>query len=349
MENNIVISFIIPVHNSEKFLKRCVESVVKEEKQPKDNNLAEVIIIENGSSDHTKQIGTALAEKYENVFLICSEKGVSNARNAGVKAAHGEWIFFLDADDYLPAGTLQKLLDTVNSGKAADLYIFSYEKGNAIVNVATGENADGYEGTGVRECLAGMLRNPTRCMAVWGKLFRHSIIQQSSLDFNKKLSLAEDSDFLIRYIIKCGRIIFSQESCYHYSTDAGSAMRTYDGKKTEGYLLSLQTTQNAIPENDQQLYQAYQVYILMHLNIMMVREVFSAGNRVAFSEKVKALKKLLREEIFQKALQAVPVASCRSARMMPILLLKFQQYYLCGKVYELRAKQNEKKEMRTED
>ena len=47
----------------------------------------------------------------------------------------------------------------------------------------------------------------------------------------------------------------------------------------------------------------------MHLNIMMVREVFSAGNRVAFSEKVKALKKLLREEIFQKALQAVPVAS----------------------------------------
>lgn len=165
MENNIVISFIIPAHNSEKFLKRCVESVVKEEKQPKDNNLAEVIIIENGSSDHTKQIGTALAEKYENVFLICSEKGVSNARNAGVKAAHGEWIFFLDADDYLPAGTLQKLLDTVNSGKAADLYIFSYEKGNAIVNVATGENAYGYEGTGVRECLAGMLRNPTRCMA----------------------------------------------------------------------------------------------------------------------------------------------------------------------------------------
>ena len=114
--------------------RRCVESVVKEEKQPKDNNLAEVIIIENGSSDHTKQIGTALAEKYENVFLICSEKGVSNARNAGVKAAHGEWIFFLDADDYLPAGTLQKLLDTVNSGKAADLYIFSYEKGNAIVD-----------------------------------------------------------------------------------------------------------------------------------------------------------------------------------------------------------------------
>ena len=77
-----MISFIIPAHNSEKFLKRCVESVVKEEKQSKDNNLAEVIIIENGSSDHTKQIGTALAEKYENVFLICSEKGVSNARNA---------------------------------------------------------------------------------------------------------------------------------------------------------------------------------------------------------------------------------------------------------------------------
>ena len=344
-----MISFIIPAHNSEKFLKRCVESVVKEEKQSKDNNLAEVIIIENGSSDHTKQIGTALAEKYENVFLICSEKGVSNARNAGVKAAHGEWIFFLDADDYLPAGTVEKLLKKIKAEENTDLHIFSYEKGTDIVDVTDGQRQTYYQNAAVKDGLAEMLWNPTRCMAVWGKLFRNSLIQQSSLKFNKNLSLAEDSDYLIRYIIKSSSIAFSSDVCYHYSTDGGSAMRTYDGKKAAGYLLSLQTTQQAIPVGDEQLALAYQVYVLMHLNVIMVREVFSSGNTASFSGKVKVLKNMLQKDIFNKALHAVPAGSCRSARMLPILLLKCHQYYLCGKVYELRAKQNAKREKTSGD
>ena len=62
----------------------------------------EIIIIENGSSDYTEQVGKTLEETYENVYLTYSEKGVSSARNAGMQMARGEWIFFLDADDYLP-------------------------------------------------------------------------------------------------------------------------------------------------------------------------------------------------------------------------------------------------------
>lgn len=349
MENRIAISFIIPAHNAEKFLARSVESVVKEANQTENVKSIEVIIIENGSSDRTNQLGKKLAEKYENVFLICSEKGVSNARNAGLEAARGEWIFFLDADDYLTAGTVEKLLKKIKAEENTDLHIFSYEKGTDIVDVTDGQRQTYYQNAAVKDGLAEMLWNPTRCMAVWGKLFRNSLIQQSSLKFNKNLSLAEDSDYLIRYIIKSSSIAFSSDVCYHYSTDGGSAMRTYDGKKAAGYLLSLQTTQQAIPVGDEQLALAYQVYVLMHLNVIMVREVFSSGNTASFSEKVKVLKNMLQKDIFSKALYAVPAGSCRSARMLPILLLKCHQYYLCGKVYELRAKQNAKREKTSGD
>ena len=344
MENKIAISFIIPAHNAENFLTRSVESVIKEAKQTENAKWTEIIIIENGSSDHTAQLGKSLAEKYDNVFLICSEKGVSNARNAGLEVAHGEWIFFLDADDYLPAGTIEKLLKKIKADEKTDLHIFSYEKGTDIVNVTDGQRQESYRDAAVKDGLAEMLWNPTRCMAVWGKLFRNSLIQQSSLKFNKNLSLAEDSDYLIRYIIKCSRITFSSDVCYHYSTDTGSAMRTYDGKKAAGYLLSLQTTQQEIQVEDEQLTLAYQVYVLMHLNVIMVREVFNSGNTASFPEKVKVLKNMIQKDIFNKALHAVPAGSCRSARMLPILLLKCHWYYLCGKVYELRAKQNAKRE-----
>lgn len=349
MENNIAISFIIPAHNAEKFLTRSVESVVKEADQTENTKVIEVIIIENGSSDHTDQLGKTLAEKYENVFLICSEKGVSNARNAGLEAAHGEWIFFLDADDYLPTGTIETLLKKMDAEETADLHIFSYEKGTDVVNVTESQRQVCYRDAAVKDGLAEMLWNPTRCMAVWGKLFRNSLIRQSSLKFNKNLSLAEDSDYLIRYIMVSSSIAFYSDVCYHYSTDVGSAMRTYDGKKAAGYLLSLQTTQQAIPVGDEQLTLAYQVYILMHFNVIMVREVFSSGNAASFSEKVKVLNNMLQKDIFNKALHAVPAGSCRSARMLPILLLKCHQYYLCGKVYELRAKQNAKREKTSGD
>ena len=62
-------------------------------------------------------------------------------------------------------------------------------------------------------------------------------------------------------------------------------MRTYDGKKAEGYLRSLEVTQEEIPEDNKALSYAYQIYILMHLNVIMVREVFATENTMAFSDK----------------------------------------------------------------
>ena len=83
MENKISISFIIPAHNAEKVLKRSVESVVRGAGCDKYAKHMEIIIIENGSSDYTEQVGKTLEETYENVYLTYSEKGVcKKCRNA---------------------------------------------------------------------------------------------------------------------------------------------------------------------------------------------------------------------------------------------------------------------------
>lgn len=344
MENKISISFIIPAHNAEKVLKRSVESVVRGAGCDKYAKHMEIIIIENASSDYTEQVGKTLEETYENVYLTYSEKGVSSARNAGMQMARGEWIFFLDADDYLPNGAISSLFSEIDEKEEADLYIFSYEKGKDVVFVTENSCKEMEQCRKSEECLKEMLCNPTRCMAVWGKLFKKSIIQKHALIFNSELNFAEDSDFLIRYIRRSHSIMFSKKKCYHYSTDNNSVMRTYDGKKAEGYLRSLEVTQEEIPEDNKALSYAYQIYILMHLNVIMVREVFATENTMAFSDKVKTLKKILKHKLFSRALDAVSVKECKSARMLPILLLKCHLYSLCGTIYALRAKQNARRE-----
>lgn len=339
MDHKPKLSVIIPAHNAGKFLERCVNSIVLEKHQLN----MEVLIIENGSSDNTAEVARTLEEKYDYVHLVYSETGVSNARNTGINKASGDWIFFLDADDFLPAGVVS-VLEQDMADQSVDLYLYSYEKGDSIVSVSDGSGRRVYEGSEIENCRVMMLENPTRCMAVWGKLFKKDVILRHSLKFKKNLRLAEDSDYLIRYTMYCEKIVFCRDIMYHYSTEPASAMRTYDGRKTQEYVKSLLDTEKFIETDSERIQKAYKIYVLMHLNVIMVREVFYVGNPESFANKVRRMRNILNMEIFYKALTNLPVTACKSGRMLPILLLKCRMYGLCGLVYQMRARQNQKRE-----
>ena len=144
------ISVIIPAHNAEKTLKRAVESVLAAMKtveedaviasrlQAEDSEkpLFEILIIENGSEDATEFTARRLeAESDGRVRLLKSEKGVSNARNRGLEEACGEWILFLDADDYLLEGAGAVLRDALHF-TGTDLIVCSYEAGGQQIHLS---------------------------------------------------------------------------------------------------------------------------------------------------------------------------------------------------------------------
>ena len=92
MNEKILISYIIPAYNAADTLERAVESITHTCNMEK----CEILIVENGSTDYTNSVALKLIQKYgENVKLIHSEKGVSRARNEGLKNARGEWIVFV--------------------------------------------------------------------------------------------------------------------------------------------------------------------------------------------------------------------------------------------------------------
>lgn len=190
-----LISVIVPVHNGQDYLEKCIESI---ENQTYDN--LEVFIINDGSTDNTGQICAGLMERYANVRVITMEdEGVSAARNAGLDAAKGAFVTFVDADDRLRPKMLEALFEGMME-TAADIcgcQFFQWQKEEQWEGFLSQkyhkQPARSYRATPYlkEEILAGN----SRC---WSKLYRRSVI--GKLRFQRGLSIGEDMLFLIQLL-----------------------------------------------------------------------------------------------------------------------------------------------------
>lgn len=332
------ISFIIPAHNAQEYIKRAVDSI--EFSLQKLAFKYEIIVVENFSTDKTKDILNELSSQITRLKVInASQKGVSFARNLGLKNAQGKYIIFVDADDYLVMDEVENTLLQLKDYPSAQLFVTSYEIGEADFNVTSKSSSYRDECFAIKQ---KMLENPTKFMPVWAKIFQRELIEKNQLEFDEALRLAEDGDFMLRYLAFCDEIVFLVDKFYHYSNDNDSAMRTFDGQKTKDYLVALKTSKEFLIKNYPKLLPAYNKYILMHLNVIMVREVFVLENRLSYFEKLKWSKKVVNEKIFKEALQKTTFRECKTPRMVSILFLKLHLYILASIIFKLRVMQNMK-------
>ena len=113
-QNNDLISIVIPIYNVEKYLKRCVDSVINQTYK----NI-EIIVVNDGSNDHTQEICEKICQEDTRVILINKKNGgVSSARNKGIDLAKGEYISFCDSDDYVDQSIFEKLLKLIKENDA---------------------------------------------------------------------------------------------------------------------------------------------------------------------------------------------------------------------------------------
>lgn len=114
--NKPLLSFIIPVYNKENYLEDCIKSVISDDSEI--NNQLEIILIDDGSNDRSKDICDDFEKKYRNVFCwhFSKNSGAGMARNEGIKKANGKYCFFLDADDTIKKEKLPYILKILNSG-----------------------------------------------------------------------------------------------------------------------------------------------------------------------------------------------------------------------------------------
>lgn len=220
-----LISVIVPVHNGEAYLEKCIESIAAQ-----DYVELEILVINDGSTDATAEICNRLCRQYENLRVIeLPDLGVSMARNRGLEQAKGDYITFVDADDLLRPGMLRRLYETLReteSDMAGCQFAVWGTEGEWERLAGKEMSQDPAETVSVTtynsECYLkeNLLQGNTRC---WSKLYKRSLISQ--VRFRQGLSIGEDMLFLVELLPHMERAAEMTWPGYGYYQNPGGVMR----------------------------------------------------------------------------------------------------------------------------
>lgn len=202
------LSIIVPVYNVEKYLEECVESIFH---QDLDENIFEVILVNDGSTDKSREICKKLVEDNKNVKLVNQEnKGLSGARNTGIKKAIGEYLYFIDSDDYLVPGYLNRFLEICKEEDLDFLSFGNFRNSQRFNPKAKATELDlvlsGLDGITI---LADFNWNNSACMY----LFKKDILNGLLFEIDR---LCEDGIFTTQLLqkVKKGNIYRNKVYCY---------------------------------------------------------------------------------------------------------------------------------------
>jgi glycosyltransferase involved in cell wall biosynthesis len=212
-----LISIIVPMYNVELYLEKCVESI---EKQTYQN--IEVILVDDGSKDNTLEIANNLAKKYDNINVYMQKnQGQGAARNTGIAHLHGEYVMFIDADDFMSTEMCEKLL-TIMLRFRLDIVECSYQEVFCLINtmgyvyhthvpekvILTG--SDFYENKPILSCC--------------NKLYSKEYLNKINFKFTEN-HFAEDVYDISSVILHAKRIMRIDKSLYYYRKDNVSSTR----------------------------------------------------------------------------------------------------------------------------
>lgn len=210
------ISIIVPVYNAEKTLYKCVESLILQ----KYRNI-EIILINDQSSDSSEEICREFVKKYDFIKYILNQKnfGVSATRNIGLENATGEYVVFVDSDDWVDYNYCEYLLGELKANDA-ELVISGFWYHNDIKGLPPERNVFNEEkDIDIKSKNdAIQLYSKWHFSALWNKIFVRKIIEQNNIRFDESISIGEDMRFGIEYVnhMNKDKIVVISKPLYHY-------------------------------------------------------------------------------------------------------------------------------------
>lgn len=244
------LSIIIPIFNSENYLRQCVDSILAQTFSD-----FEILLINDGSTDSSGILCDEYACQYNNIYVLHKEnEGVSIARNSGVELAQGEYIVFVDSDDWLEKDALSFLM---REEVMPDLMFYgsSFHLSNEKVHSYCLNYCVYYGFAEVQKGIVDLITNPSYpdyLGYTWNKVFKRSILQENNIRFVKKLSYREDEAFTLQYASHCKNLITLPNVVYNYRvSDTGLTKKKHT--KNEFLLLSYDYQNSLLFYTDEKL------------------------------------------------------------------------------------------------
>lgn len=237
MKKQPLISLIIPVYNVEKYLKKCLDSIINQTFSD-----FEIILVDDGSKDNSGIICDEYATNDSRILVIHKDNGgVSSARNLGIIKASGEWILFVDADDVVPKDTLLYYANSIASNDI-DMILGSYATYDENDNIKK-YNTKQFEKTiSMLECLKLFYHSDTKLFQgyIWNRPMKRSIIMDNNIRFNEFIYFKEDGLFAVQYMLCCTKkCLYSSHVVYYYYQHDNSSIHLYNSEVSDKYLTNL--------------------------------------------------------------------------------------------------------------
>ena len=292
------ISVIIPVYNVELYIQECIESLLDQTFRD-----FEFIFVNDGSTDNSKAILESYLELDSRITLINqSNQGVSVARNAGLVVAKGEYIGFVDSDDWVELDMYQTLLEGIQKNDA-DLVLcnmFGYVDGKKSILNYHFPSDKSLDFSFIQNELWPYLIEKDDLYSSCNKLFKNSIIQEYAITFPEGNALSEDNIFNLKYFGKIKKFLYLDYTGYHYREVAGSAMRNMLGHNYFENIISLyhfnfkSYLDLKLTDNQISIIKGEK---LINNAISLVHLYFIPRPEVSFFKRVKLVKKMLNNKI----------------------------------------------------
>ena len=356
-----VVSIIIPVYKVEKYFAECMESVLNQTLQE-----IEVILVDDGSPDNCPRMCDQYAAQ-DNRVRVHHQKnaGVSVARNVGIKMAQGDWIMFVDPDDWLELDAAEVLYRKAVEAEV-DIVMAAFVKNYIDCEVDDGEKEPFferiYETEKYREhflgaCFATPKRNHhlfpeemwlwPRTTFSWGKLFSADLLKENNLAYIPGLAFGEDKIFNLYALYYSKKVLFTNKRVLHYRIRGSSVSETVQCDPNKSQMPMHKYARMFMEEFG--LVSELKKYQLLNIATFIISSVKAYAQGAESVRKLFAcswqLKNMMQNELIKEAVKEIPVQQINKYKLM-FRLLKLRLYMVCILVYRIRY-QRTPKESRT--
>lgn len=327
---SVFLSVIIPVYNVKKYLDRCMESVVGQKFKD-----LEIILVNDGSTDSSGLICDAWAEKDPRIQVIHQKNaGVSAARNAGIELATGEYVTFVDSDDWLAPNMYEKMCETAKSDAAPQVVMcdFVNVKGDSLENIFSSLR----EGYYTRKQIVSEIY-PTLLVtedfgripivSVWSSMYKRSLFTHHDLFFDEDLKYSEDYLFMAEVMITAHSFYYLKHFYpYHYLQYPQSRSKKFQIGWWEN-LLALNTSLKKLLHQDKDFDFTRQLKLqLLHSALMVLNGIYS-NNTLRFGQKIVLLREVMDNEQLRDAFQNLNFSRNSMFQKIILYLIKYRMSY----------------------
>lgn len=337
------LSVIIPIYNVESYIKKCIESVVRSVGLYN----VEVLLIDDGSTDRSGKIADAYARKYSYIHVFHQpNSGVASARNVGIERAKGQWLYFIDSDDWLAKDGIALILGAIGRHPEADVILF-----DAWQNIGGRQRSwEHYNAEAVwneageihmlqRGALYFPMEHPKSKVplaAPWDKVYDREFLLQNSIVFCDKLQVLDDMVFNMEVFGRAENVSYEKRKIYHYRCVASSITNKYQADRVEqdravwNYIREYRDRQYADGRWDynemKNFNQAYYCRIIRSFTICSRLHFYHRDNRNTHNRKQAYVREVVKSTPYAEAFNKVRLWNLEWKLQIVCLLVRLGLY-----------------------